>query len=465
MKIKHILVSLLCIFAISSSSTMSADERNSNTYNYDTWENEISAAPTFYEKIVINSNNAGTKIGEVVDVTTNDDYIFVVDQSLNRIDIFDSEYKLNSQITTFNDGDTFNAPNAVAVNENYLAVADTGNNRIVVFDDELKYHNQITKPDVPGLGKDSFKPLDLALNKNDEIFVVAQGVYEGIMKLTLDGQFIKYIGTNKVKVDPLDILYRSFATDEQLAQMKDYLPTEFTSIAIDEDGFLYTTTTSDEAEPVKKINSNGEDVLIYPNNKPPKGDLIVDKKLGGTQLTSIAINDEGIYSVIDSATGRIYTYDEEGYLLSIYGNKGVVRDTFNTPTSLDWFGDDTIIVTDKTAKSIVVLEETDFLKTVSDATTMYYDNDMEGSKQNWEKALTYDSNYELAYLGLGRVHLRLGNYAQAQEFFKMANNKDYYSKAFENVRKAFFKDHFLIIMSAFVLVLVLIYRALGGDNE
>lgn len=464
---KNILVKL-CIVAIMFISTplsLSADERSTNSYNYDSWGNELSAAPTFEVAHTISSETASIKIGEVSDVATDGSLIYVVDQSLNKIDVFDENYQVVNEVTKF-DGQTFNAPNAIALNDDYILVSDSGNSRIVVFNSKFEFQHIIEKPDAPGIGNDAFKPLDLEINASDDVYVIVQGVYEGILQLDIDGNFIKYVGTNKVEVNPIDLMYRSFATDEQLAQMSDFLPTEFSSMALDEDGFLYTTTTSDENEPIKKLNSNGENVLVYPKGKEPKGDLILNKSAGVTQLSSIAVNDNGLYSVIDTTTGRIFTYDEEGYLLSIYGNIGSSANTFQTPTNLTWYGEDKLIVTDKTDKKVVVLEETDFLKTVSEATVAYYDNDMESSREAWVKALNYDSNYELAYLGLGRVDMRLGDYDSAMNYFKLANNKDYYSKAFENVRKQFFETHFVIIMTIFIVVMVLLYRALGdGKHE
>lgn len=465
MRKRIINISLLCIVLFSSMVQFSADERPSNNYNYDTWGDEVSAAPTFEPIKILDTTNSGTKIGEVVDVATDEKFVYVVDQSLNKVDVFNDDFEFVKEVKSFNSGDTFNAPASIATNGKYIIVADNGNSRLVVFDDDFNFKSIITKPDAPGLDSNPFKPLDVAISQSNDIYVIVQGVYEGIIQLDLNGQFIKFIGTNKVKIDPVDLLFRQFATDEQLAQMKDYLPTEFSSMSIDEDGFLYTTTTSDENEPIKKINSSGENVLVYPKGEKPKGDLIVNKKNGKTQLSSIAVNKNGLYSTIDATTGRIFTYDEEGYLLSVYGNIGEGKYAFRTPSSLAWFGDNQLIVTDKTAQNVVVLEETEFLKTVSKASIQYYANDMEKSKENWIKALNYDSNYELAYLGLGRVELRLENYKEAQEYFKLANNKTYYSKAFENVRKAYFKDHFVIILGSFILALILLYRAIGGENE
>lgn len=465
---KKIIMCLIVVFSLSYSSsqfTLSADERTTNNYNYDSWGNEVASAPTFNNIYSINRNTTGIDMGEIVDVVGYDQEIYVVDQSNSVIYIFDDQYQLVDTIKTFNNGDTFSKPSSIDVNDDYIVVADSGNARIVKFTRDLDYVGEISNIDAPGL-KGKLNPTNVGISANNDIYIIAQGVYEGIISTDFDGNFIKYTGTNEVDITVLDKIWRRFASKEQLAQMQDFLPTEFTSLSVDEDGFIYTTTTSDEEEPVKRLNTNGENVLVYPKDKAPQGDLIVDETRGKTQLTAIDVNDDGYYAVLDSITGRIFIYDQEGYLLSIYGNLGVEGDHFRTPVALSWFGDDKLLVADKINKEVDVLQTTDFLKTVLDATKAYYQNDMETSQQLWEKALNYNSNYELAYLGLGRVNLRNGDYEDAAKNFKLANNKEYYSKAFKEIRAEFFRNHFVIIFLLFGLVLVVLYRALGdGNNE
>lgn len=457
-----VLISLL--FSIVPLS-FNADERSSNNYNYDSWGNEIDSAPTFNNVYTINSESTGENFGEIVDVTTYGDEIYIVDQSNSAVYELDDNYQVVNSINSFNNGDSFDNPTSIDVNKDYIVVADSGNKRIVKFNHNFEYQGEIDSIDAPGL-EDGFIPSKVGISDANDIYIIAQGIYEGIISSSIDGEFIKYTGTNEVDITVFDKIWRSFASKEQLAQMQDFLPTEFTSLAVDSEGFIYTTTTSDEEEPIKRLNTNGENVLVYPEDEAPQGDLIVDQTKGVTQLTAIDINDDGYYAVIDSTTGRIFIYDQEGYLLSIYGNLGTEGAHFRTPVALSWYGQDKLLVADKVNKEVDVLQATDFLKTVLNATKAYYQNDMDVAMEEWQKALNYNSNYELAYLGLGRVYLRQGDYQKAAENFKLANNKEYYSKAFNEIRSEFFREHFIIIAIVFVGVLILLYRGLGdGKNE
>lgn len=461
--IRNILL-MLIIFSFTSPALM-ADDRISNNYNYDTWGNEVSSAPTFDSVYTINENTTGETFGEIVDVVGFNQEIYIVDQTNSQIYIFDDEYQIIDKINKFNSGDSFKQPSSIAVNNNYIVVADSGNKRIVIFDKDMNYVKEIDNIDAPGL-EAGFIPLKVGISEANDIYIIAQGIYEGIISVDINGNFIKYTGTNKVSISPLEKLWRSMASKEQLAQMQDFLPTEFTSLAIDAEGFIYTTTTSDEEEPIKRLNTNGENVLVYPEDKAPQGDLIVDKTKGVTQLTAIDVNSAGDYAVLDSTTGRIFIYDQEGYLLSIYGNLGTEGNHFRTPVAVSWFGDDKLLVADKVNKQVDVLAATDFLETVLNATKAYYANDMETAKQLWQKALNYNSNYELAYLGLGRVNLREGDYNQAAANFKLANNQEYYSTAFTEIRAEFFRNYFPIIAIGFIAFLALVYHWLGdGKNE
>ena len=73
---------------------------------------------------------------------------------------------------------------------------------------------------------------------------------------------------------------------------------------------------------IKKINPSGKDVLRRNGYTKPKGDNTYFKSndtngtYGPSKLDGIAVNDYGVYTVVDSARGRLFTYDNEGYLLS-----------------------------------------------------------------------------------------------------------------------------------------------------
>ena len=71
---------------------------------------------------------------------------------------------------------------------------------------------------------------------------------------------------------------------------------------------------------------------------------------GASRIIDVVVREKGIYSVIDSTRGRIFTYDHEGNLLYIFGGIGSQEGTFDTPTAIDTIGDE-IIVLDGSKKS------------------------------------------------------------------------------------------------------------------
>ena len=435
-------------------------------YKYDVFGNEISASPIFSEKDKINKNTTGYAFESIVDVETYGNNIYVVDSGKNEIAIFDSNYNLKSTISD-GGGKKFNKPNGVAVNGDNILVADTGNKRIVAFDtDTLEFKHEFGKPTAPGLENKEFTPTKVQISEFNDVYIIATGVYEGIISTDINGKFIQFVGVNEVELSVSDLFWRSFATEEQLSQMTRFLPTEFSSISVDQDGFIYTTTSSNPEEPIKKLNSNGEDVLnVYEDYETPKGDIMLDLTKGSTQLVAIDVTDQGNYAVIDQTTRRIFIYDQNGYMVGIYGNQGTTKDKFNVPVDLKWLDNNTLLVADKLNKEIVVLEATEFLENIFVATEGYYNNDMEASLAAWTKVLSYNANYDLASLGIGKVHYRLGDFDKALEYFSVSGNRELYSLAFDEKRNEFIEKYFLIIAVVFFGFLILLYRSLSDKPK
>jgi len=66
------------------------------------------------------------------------------------------------------------------------------------------------------------------------MYVVAKNIYEGIMEINSDGSFNRYTGVNPIQMTPLEIFTRSLMSEEQIAQLQLYLPTEYTNVTIDD---------------------------------------------------------------------------------------------------------------------------------------------------------------------------------------------------------------------------------------
>ena len=65
-----------------------------------------------------------------------------------------------------------------------------------------------------------------------------------------------------------------------------------------------------------------------------------------------------------------------------------------------------------------------------------------------------NTNYELAYLGIGKALNRRGEYKEAMRYFKLAHSATYYSKAFSSYRDAILNENFNLIMTVVVVAVI-----------
>ena len=92
----------------------------------------------------------------------------------------------------------------------------------------------------------------------------------------------------------------------------------------------------------------------------------------------------------------------------------------------------------------------------------------EESTEAWQHVLKYNNLYPLAYSGLGMSALRQGQYQEAVRYFRLGNNRNYYSKAFAYHRKDVIEENFLKIMVGVigaVIGIVIIARIRSGREK
>ena len=68
--------------------------------------------------------------------------------------------------------------------------------------------------------------------------------------------------------------------------------------------------------------------------------------------------------------------------------------------------------------------------------------------------LELNSNFDLAYTGIGNAYFMQGNYAEAMRNFKLANDRPNYSEAFRFYRKQVLEDYFGWLMAAVVIIVI-----------
>ncbi len=384
-------------------------------------------------------------------------HLYVLDSGNGRIVVLNRDLQAVRQIQGFqNNGseDGFKNPEGIFVTAaGHIYVADTENRRIVELDDSGAFVREIGAPKSEVIS-DSFEyfPRKVIVDKAGRIYVVARGVYEGIIEFDSDGKFTGFMGTNRVQFDPVDLFWKTVSTKEQREKLIRFVPIEFNNVDLDPDGFIYTTTAEKRSTaPVKRLNPSGIDVLRVNGTIGPVGDLSRER----SAFIDIDVSGSGVYRTLDSTRGRIFTYNEDGNLLYVIGQLGNQRGTFKNPVAVESF-DNRIYVLDRDLGRITEFAATEFGKLVNEANGLYSAGKHDDAAKLWEEVLRLDANYEMAYIGIGKSLLRKGDYKQAMNYLKLGNDREYYSKALTKYRREYMRDNFGTFMTIAIGLLLAI---------
>ena len=439
-----------------------------DTYNYDYQKNVVPTPAAYVPEEVIYSVDleCGKFVAPKDLFIANDGIVYVADTGNNRIVAINPDMTVNRVISSFdNEGteDTFLGPCGVYCSpENELYIADTENKRVVILDAEGKLLDIIQD-----LESDAFKenfeffPLKVSVDYAGRVYVVAKNIFQGIMAFDQEHEFMGYFGTINVTVTLWQRFWRIFSTAEQRARQAQFIPTEFTNIDIDQAGFVYATNLdSAGGQAVRKLNPKGIDVITQNKNSKHNlsGDatfttLSKDTYQGASEIIDVKVRNGGMFSLLDRKRGRIFTYDNEGNILYIFGGMGTQEGTFKLPTALETY-DNKIYVLDSDTCSITVFAPTEYGRAINEAVRLRFEGDEAEAIQIWEDVLRMDSNNEMAYSGIGKAYLSAGDNEKAMYYLRMGENQSFYSIAFKRYRNDLLRDNLAWILTVGAIALV-----------
>ena len=489
---------LLCVVAMAIG-CIPASAAAYNTYTYSI-EGQSQASPDAYtpERVVDNQVlKLGTALNSPTSIETDSEgNVYIADPKNNRIVVLNKYYQFKAEITTFvNDqgvDDSLSAPQGVFIWENNifdeqgiahmtrrLYVADTANARIVIFDSDLNYYTHFEQPESEVFEEDEiYKPVAMAADAAGRLYVVSSTTYQGIIALTPEGEFSGYIGAMKASFSPLQLLWRKFMTKEQLKQQPLILSHEYNNITIDDKGFIYITCNAEELmdefasavkggdanfAPVKKLNTAGNDVMRRNGFFIPAGEVNFrsaalsseNAVTGASSIVDVALGDEGTWSIIDQKRSKIFTYDDNGELLYVFGDEGSQLGNLRRVVGLTYAPDGKLLVLDGETSSFTVYKRTEYGNLLITAIRHNNERRYDLAEQDWQDILQRNNNFDAAYIGLGDAYYRRGEWDNAMEMYKAAYDLDGYSDAFHNVRKEWVEDYFIWIPIVAVAVCVL----------
>lgn len=456
------LTALMISALVPVTSVHAAASAPSYLYSYD---QESHPAPQAYTTAaVLHAQDSGAgKLSSPEDLFISaEGDLYIADTGNHRIVILKRDGTLLRTIDSFDNAgqkDSFNAPQGLYIDPDngHLYVADTGNSRVV----ELQPDGTLVK--VMGAPQSSiirsnfqYMPIKLTMDKSKRIYVISKSAYEGILEFDNDGEFTGFVGTNRVRFNPMDLLWKRLSTREQRDQMELFVPLEFNNVDIDAEGFLYTTTSEiDSNEPIKRLNPSGVDILRREGYFPPRGDLEyleVGSTPGSSTFIDVVADEAGIYHALDSKRGRIFSYDKDGNLLHIFGGMGNQQGRFQAPVAVDTY-DEHIYVLDKKLGVVTDFTPTPYGGALRQAIIAHAGGEAELAAEKWQEVLKLNRNNEIAYIGIGKSLLKQDENKEAMAYFELGNSRKYFSEAFKRYREEWVEANFGLIVGSIALVI------------
>jgi len=442
-------------------------EPTNYTYNYDFWLEQVSS-PDAYR---VSEYILGTTLGvghfrNPQGLFIRENRIYICDSGNHRILKIEVDengkhtVKANVSSVIINGVESkFNYPMDIFENrDGNLYITDTDNNRVLILDSNWKYIHTIDKPEDESLDEDmEFIPVKIVVDFANRVFIQARNINKGLMEFDSRWEFSGYMGANKVSVNPVDYIWKLISTQAQKARMDLFIPTEYSNIAMDRDGFVYVTNSTGQTRPVRRLNAMGQDILIRNGYEDPVGDLVFGNAggiSGRSRFIDVVAFENDSYACFDRARGRIFMYDFQGNLLYAFGGVGNREGSFLQPTALDRMGY-SLYALDSGAATLTRFDLTGYGALINQALDEYKAGRYESSAVVWEEVLKMNGNYDLAYIGIGRAALRQKEFQKAMKYYKLKHYREGYGKAFQLYRKQWMEENLwwmLLILGIVILL-------------
>ena len=430
------------------------------------------------KKVINNIGSAGKETGYLKkpgDIFINSQgYIFITDTGNNRI------IKMTKEGTTLNifkgpKQKPLNSPGGVfADDDGNMYIADTGNGRIVHLSAGGEFVEEFVKPDSNLFESTfTFQPTKVCISPTGYIYSIGN---QSVMLMDAYNRFRGFWGQTNVGFKIVEALVRKFASNQQKKYIVKRNPAAFINIAMDEQGMTYVTTADATEGEIKKLNSVGENIYRKygsVSNSLNLFNLDFLTKMNMTDKTfvygerfdddgkpikpyfvDLAVDKAGNVSAIERNTCKIYQYDQEGNLLTVFGGKGDQKGSFDLPSSIAVDNDGNIYELDMSKNNIQIFEPTDFIKLVHQAVKMYSEGNYDAAYNVWNKVLKIDENYDMAHTGIAKTFYKQKRYKESMQEYVYANDRNGYSMAYTKYRHDIFRQYFGLIVLGIISVII-----------
>lgn len=343
-------------------------------------------------------------------------------------------------------------------------IADTEGERVIVGDFNGNVEKIITMPENLKELNTPFKASKILTDRNGRIYIIAESINMGALVFNADYEYENFFGSNTVQTTAdaiMNYIKRKFMNKEQQSAMENITPVSLANFDIDEDGFIYVVTETEQLfwntkfeNMIRKVNYISKDILGNSEEELMFGDVETTREhfATNTSFCDIDVAEGGWINAVDYIRGKVFQYSPEGQFVTSFGGIGDQYGYVDDAAAIESVGE-LIYIVDAHNASINIYEPTEYVAALHDAFKHMDSADVELAVSKWDKVLDLNSNNVYAYYGKGVAYENAGEYEAAMENFKMANAKAQYSKAYKETRKDFVDANLLWIVLVIVAVL------------
>ncbi len=393
-------------------------------------------------------------------ILLDDGSILVADTGNSRLVHISADRSSARQITPADVSGGLVSPSGIAVaNDGNLWVADLGAHRVVKMDLHGNVSTVLTEPTLwTGTSSIAFRPIRVLQDSSGTVYVANEGDYRGLFTYRENGTFRGFHGANMITVNLRFLLWRLVMTPEQWDIVKrGYVPSAVSDMAFNRLRQIYTVSGSAMEDQIRLLNVVGGNV--YERGQYGEYEFI-DGVFYRPNLSGIAVDNDGIITVCDTNTGKIYQYNASGELLLVFGGKGENTGSFGQPIALQVARDGDIYVMDRARGDIQVFRPTHFARLIHQASALHDAGRYVEARSLWESVLVYSAHHLNAHRGIAEAQMKLKDFKGAMESFRRARDEIGYSRAFAKYRRQYLRERFTAVvfggLALFVFVRLLL---------
>lgn len=343
-------------------------------------------------------------------------------------------------------GDYLVEPVGISVHQEKLYIADKGLKQVVITDLNGNVLQVVGHPTEKIYGDNPFVPIKVDVDVSGNMYIVSEGVSEGIVQLDKNGNFVGFFGANKVSMNPLIQMQKLLYSKEKEATITGLQPASINNIAVDNKGVAYLTTKMINDQ-VRQLNILGSEMGTMEENNVlgPIVDVFID-------------NDMFVYVISENGYVVQMNYElEEMIVFGGHDTSGSLSGFVGGPTAIAVDSSGRIHALDGKNNVIQIYEPTAFDRQIKEAEMLNQQGMYAEARSVWQSIVNSDVYYAAGYNGLAKADFKEKNYDAAMENYRLAYNQEGYSDAYWEKRNILIQKYLIYLIIFVIIVALLLY--------